>query len=165
MSLQAGRTCPGLPKPLELTKHCMSFSSRPSYSATPSFSQKRRLPPGSSTVPAEEAEWEDVEDSDVEDVDPDAEVGSAPLGITDDEWTNINKNERLKKEAYGKLLNEFDASQQDRYENYKRSGLKKDGVKKVAGFVLGGTVSPQVVLALRSVGKVFVGEIIEKGES
>lgn len=83
------------------------------------------------------------------------------------------------------MLEHFDDEQMSRYEHYRRSGLNKASVRKVRsclvlsrersgadrGFnpqlvnqVTGQTVSPSILTVVRGFAKVFVGEIVEKGE-
>lgn len=56
----------------------------------------------------------------------------------------------------------LDEDQMDRYEVFKRTSLAKNQIKKISGIVTNQTVANNINLLLGGIGKIFVGEIIEK---
>ncbi|KAF8250628.1 TAFII28-domain-containing protein [Wilcoxina mikolae CBS 423.85] len=59
------------------------------------------------------------------------------------------------------LLEAFDASQNARYESFRRANLNKAAVKKLANSVLSQSVTANVGTVICGFSKVFTGEIIE----
>lgn len=60
------------------------------------------------------------------------------------------------------LLESFDRDQMNRYEVFRRAGLNKISLKKLANAVTGQTVSQNVTVVVAGAAKVFVGEIVEE---
>uniref|UniRef100_A0A8R1DJU7 Transcription initiation factor TFIID subunit 11 n=1 Tax=Caenorhabditis japonica TaxID=281687 RepID=A0A8R1DJU7_CAEJA len=60
------------------------------------------------------------------------------------------------------LLANLSKSQLERYEVYRRSNFKKASIKKLIGDVTGTAPSDQLVLAIRSLTKMFVGDLVEE---
>lgn len=63
------------------------------------------------------------------------------------------------------LMDNFSNEQYERFEAYRRNALPKQAVRRVIQQTLGHQVSAGVAQVLAGIGKVFVGEIIEKGWS
>lgn len=59
-----------------------------------------------------------------------------------------------------KLLQSMTEEQLDRYEAYRRSALPRAKIKKVARAV-GLDPTPEALIALGAIGKLFVGEVVE----
>ena len=61
-------------------------------------------------------------------------------------------------------MDEFSPEQYDRFEAYRRHALPKQAVRKVIQQTVGQQVSQPVAQIVAGFAKVFVGEIVEKGE-
>lgn len=71
--------------------------------------------------------------------------------------------EELDKEERTRLLmDHLSPDQMSRYEFLKRSSLTRGHLRKLAYSVLNQSVSPNVAIILGGVGKLFIGEIVEK---
>ncbi|SGY34541.1 BQ5605_C002g01649 [Microbotryum silenes-dioicae] len=102
--------------------------------------------------PVEDAEDEDNEDEE-------------ELLFSDDEF-GVNQKESAKQKQYLRvLLEHFDATQMDRYEAYRRSGLNKAVIRRLVNSVLQQSVSAPILTVVRGFAKVFVGEVVEKARS
>ncbi|SCW02800.1 LAFE_0F14554g1_1 [Lachancea fermentati] len=60
------------------------------------------------------------------------------------------------------LLTNLDEEQMNRFEVFRRTSLAKNNVKKISSMVTNQTVAANIILLLAGVGKIFVGEIVEK---
>ena len=60
------------------------------------------------------------------------------------------------------LLESFDGDQMARYEAFRRAGLNKTNLKKLANAITGQTVSQNVAVVIAGASKVFVGEVVEE---
>ncbi|CDR39407.1 CYFA0S03e02982g1_1 [Cyberlindnera fabianii] len=82
-------------------------------------------------------------------------------GVNDDEAEEpeeeLDEEERLRL-----LMEHLDPVQMSRYEYFKRTGINRGSVKKLAYAVLNQSVSNNVAIIVSGVSKVFVGEIVEK---
>jgi transcription initiation factor TFIID subunit 11 len=63
------------------------------------------------------------------------------------------------------LMDNLSPAQYDRFEAYRRHALPKQAVRKVIQQTLGQQVSQPVAQIIAGFSKVFVGEIVEKGDS
>ncbi|OLL26348.1 Transcription initiation factor TFIID subunit 11 [Neolecta irregularis DAH-3] len=61
------------------------------------------------------------------------------------------------------LMNKFTTEQMSRYEAFRRGNLNKTAVKKVVNQMLAQNVTANIPIVVAGFGKVFVGEIVEKG--
>ncbi|KAK1762200.1 hTAFII28-like protein conserved region-domain-containing protein [Phialemonium atrogriseum] len=61
----------------------------------------------------------------------------------------------------GMLINAFTPEQFDRYENWRAAGLSKNAVKRLVNATVSQSVTEPVIIGVRSVAKVFIGDIIE----
>ncbi|SCV68459.1 BQ2448_580 [Microbotryum intermedium] len=100
---------------------------------------------------------EDVEDEENED--------EEELLFSDDEFGMNQKESAKQKEYLRVLLEHFDATQMDRYEAYRRSGLNKAVIRRLVNSVLQQSVSAPILTVVRGFAKVFVGEVVEKARS
>ncbi|SCU89136.1 LANO_0D04016g1_1 [Lachancea nothofagi CBS 11611] len=62
------------------------------------------------------------------------------------------------------LLTNLDEEQMNRFEVFRRTSLAKNNIKKISGLVTNQTVAANINLLLAGVGKIFVGEIVEKAQ-
>lgn len=62
------------------------------------------------------------------------------------------------------LMDNLSPAQYDRFEAYRRHALPKQAVRKVIQQTLGQQVSQPVAQIIAGFSKVFVGEIVEKGD-
>lgn len=60
------------------------------------------------------------------------------------------------------FMSHLDDEQMNRYEVFKRTSLAKNQIKKISSVVTNQTVANNINLLLGGVGKIFVGEIVEK---
>lgn len=67
--------------------------------------------------------------------------------------------ERMKMQV---LVSNFSEEQLDRYEMYRRAAFPKAAVRRIVQKVSGSSVSPNVVIAMAGIAKVYVGEIVEE---
>jgi len=69
------------------------------------------------------------------------------------------EEERLKMQL---LVSNFSKDQLSRYEMYRRSAFPKAAIRKIIQQTAGVTVTPNVVIAMAGIAKVFAGEVIEE---
>lgn len=100
----------------------------------------------------------DDEDEDDEDDEGDGELD---LVLGDAEYDEQAKERSEAKEALRLLLDQFTPEQLERYEVYRRSGFQKGSIRKLINHVLQQSCTPNIVVAVRGLAKVFVGEIVE----
>lgn len=60
------------------------------------------------------------------------------------------------------FMSNLDEEQMNRYEVFRRTSLAKNQIKKISGIVTNQTVATNINLLLGGIGKIFVGEIVEK---
>ncbi|KAK4054706.1 transcription initiation factor TFIID subunit 11 [Microbotryomycetes sp. JL201] len=113
---------------------------------------------GGATGEQDGVEQQEAQDGDNEDDDDNDDL------FSDDEFGLNQKQMAREKEDLRVLLEHFDAEQMDRYEAFRRSGLTKGAVRKLVNNLAGQNVPPSVLTVVRGFAKVFVGEIVEKGE-
>ncbi|KAG7834998.1 hypothetical protein KL943_002313 [Ogataea angusta] len=70
---------------------------------------------------------------------------------------NLNQRQQL-------LLENMDAEQINRYEYFRRTNLNTGGIKKLVNMAIGYNVGTDFAKILAGVGKVFVGEVVEKAK-
>lgn len=75
----------------------------------------------------------------------------------DSRLANTQKKNRL-------LISSFTDEQMDRYETFRRANVNRGGVKKLANAVLNQSIANTVAVAISGFSKVFLGEVIERGE-
>ncbi|KAI5481420.1 transcription initiation factor TFIID subunit 11 [Pseudohyphozyma bogoriensis] len=86
------------------------------------------------------------------------------IEYSDDEFGMNQKEYQRQKDDLKVLLGHFDAEQMERYESYRRSGLNKASVRKLVNQILQQSVGPSILTVVRGFSKVFVGEMVEKGQ-
>lgn len=62
------------------------------------------------------------------------------------------------------LLTNLDEEQMNRFEVFRRTSLAKNNIKKISGIITNQTVAANINLLLAGVGKIFIGEIVEKAQ-
>jgi len=72
--------------------------------------------------------------------------------------TQLEEEDREKMKV---LVSNFTEEQLNRYEMFRRSTFPKAGIKRLLQSIAGSTVSPNVVIAVSGIAKVFVGDIVE----
>ncbi|SCZ90405.1 BZ3500_MvSof-1268-A1-R1_Chr1-3g01968 [Microbotryum saponariae] len=138
-----------------------SRSRSASASAAPGFGASKGKGKGKDKEAAQDEHAPDpVEDAEDEDNEDEEE-----LLFSDDEF-GVNQKESAKQKEYLRvLLEHFDATQMDRYEAYRRSGLNKAVIRRLVNSVLQQSVSAPILTVVRGFAKVFVGEVVEKARS
>lgn len=69
----------------------------------------------------------------------------------------LDQSEQLKL-----LLDNLDDEQMNRFEVFRRTSLAKNNVKRISSMVTNQTVATNINLLLAGIGKIFVGEIVER---
>ncbi|XP_052797851.1 transcription initiation factor TFIID subunit 11-like [Mya arenaria] len=69
------------------------------------------------------------------------------------------EEERLKMQV---LVSNFSEDQLNRYEMYRRAAFPKASIKRFMQSITGSAISPNVVIAMAGISKVFVGELVEE---
>ncbi|CDO92063.1 unnamed protein product [Kluyveromyces dobzhanskii CBS 2104] len=83
--------------------------------------------------------------------------------IYEQKINNMPRPRELDETELKKLfMSRLDEEQMNRYEVFKRTSLAKNQIKKISGVVTNQTVANNINLLLGGVGKIFVGEIVEK---
>ena len=70
--------------------------------------------------------------------------------------------EEEEREKMQVLVSNFTEDQLDRYEMYRRAAFPKAAIKRIMQTITGCSVSPNVVIAMSGIAKVFIGEIVEE---
>lgn len=98
-----------------------------------------------------------------------ASINEVPSHITfvreiyDQKINSLPRPRELSTQEVKRLfVNHLDEEQMNRYEVFKRTSLTKNQIKKISGIVTNQTVAANINLLLGGVGKIFVGEIVEK---
>lgn len=94
----------------------------------------------------------DVEEEDDED-------GGGDDGVVDD-GVKVDKDAAEKKMAI--LIAAFNDDQQERYNMFRRTKLKKETVRRITNQTLSQSVPPNVITTINGFTKVFIGILIEK---
>ncbi|KAK4444622.1 hTAFII28-like protein conserved region-domain-containing protein [Podospora aff. communis PSN243] len=63
--------------------------------------------------------------------------------------------------ARGMLINAFSEDQFDRFENWRAANFSKAGVRRLVNATISQSVTENVVIGMRAVAKVYIGDIIE----
>ncbi|AMD21639.1 HFL217Cp [Eremothecium sinecaudum] len=86
-----------------------------------------------------------------------------PRDIYDDQLRQLPRPRMLDQQQVRKLfVDHLDEEQMNRYEVFKRASLAKNQIKKISSVVTNQTVAANVNLLLGGIGKLLVGEIVEK---
>lgn len=91
--------------------------------------------------------------------DQDDDEGPTEVAATADTLTKEQKEEEHRQR--GMLINAFSADQFDRFENWRAANLSKAGVRRLINATISQSVTENVVIGMRAVAKVFIGDIIE----
>ncbi|KAK3947636.1 hTAFII28-like protein conserved region-domain-containing protein [Pseudoneurospora amorphoporcata] len=91
--------------------------------------------------------------------DQDDDEGPTEVAATADTLTKEEKEEEHRQR--GMLINAFSADQFDRFENWRAANLSKAGVRRLINATISQSVTENVVIGMRAVAKVFIGDIIE----
>lgn len=87
---------------------------------------------------------------------------SKKVSLNQDDVPEEPEEELDKEEQTRLLMDNLSPEQMSRYEYLKRSSINRGQMKKLAYSVLNQSVSPNVAIILGGVGKLFVGEIVER---
>lgn len=83
--------------------------------------------------------------------------------IYEEKLSKLPRPRNLDQTSVRKLFaDHLDDEQMNRYEVFKRASLAKNQIKKISGIVTNQTVAANVNLLLGGIGKIIVGEIVEK---
>ncbi|SCU88967.1 LAMI_0D11958g1_1 [Lachancea mirantina] len=86
-----------------------------------------------------------------------------PREVYDEQLRNLPHGRELdQSEQLNLLVTNLDEDQMNRFEVFRRTSLAKNNVKKISGLVTGQTVAANINLLLAGVGKILVGEMVEK---
>ncbi|KAK3350463.1 hTAFII28-like protein conserved region-domain-containing protein [Neurospora tetraspora] len=91
--------------------------------------------------------------------DQDDDEGPTEVAATADTLTKEQKEEEHRQR--GMLINAFSPDQFDRFENWRAANLSKAGVRRLINATISQSVTENVVIGMRAVAKVFIGDIIE----
>ncbi|KAJ3092367.1 hypothetical protein HK102_008156 [Quaeritorhiza haematococci] len=80
----------------------------------------------------------------------------------DDELDDTFEAQTQNREAMKALLDTFTEEEMSRYETYRRSHLPKNAVKKLVQSLMGQPVPQNIGIIVGGVGKLFVGQMVEK---
>ncbi|CRK41313.1 Transcription initiation factor TFIID subunit 11 like protein [Verticillium longisporum] len=105
------------------------------------------------------ADGQNGEDGNDDDDDNDMQMGL----VGGETRTQEQKQEEIRLRAM--LVECFDEDQMNRYENWRAAKLTDNVVKRVVNATVSQSVPPTVTLAIKSVSKYFIGELIEKAIS
>ncbi|KAL0466064.1 hTAFII28-like protein conserved region domain-containing protein [Neurospora intermedia] len=98
-------------------------------------------------------------DQGVQQEDQDDDEGPTEVAATADTLTKEQKEEEHRQR--GMLINAFSPDQFDRFENWRAANLSKAGVRRLINATISQSVTENVVIGMRAVAKVFIGDIIE----
>ncbi|CEP60817.1 TATA-binding protein-associated factor TAF11 LALA0_S02e00298g [Lachancea lanzarotensis] len=88
-----------------------------------------------------------------------------PREIHDEQIASLPQPKELEQsEQLNLLLTNLDEEQMNRFEVFRRTSLAKNNIKKISSIVTNQTVAANINLLLAGVGKIFVGEIVEKAQ-
>ncbi|KAK1750512.1 transcription initiation factor TFIID-like protein [Echria macrotheca] len=85
--------------------------------------------------------------------------GPTEVAATAATMTKEQKEEEHR--ARGMLINAFSPDQFDRFENWRAGNLSKAGVRRLVNATISQSVTENVVIGMRAVAKVFIGDLIE----
>ncbi|KAL2261780.1 hypothetical protein VTK26DRAFT_3360 [Humicola hyalothermophila] len=85
--------------------------------------------------------------------------GPTEVAVTADSRTKEQKEEEHR--TRGMLIGTFNESQFHRYENWRAANLSKASVRRLVNATISQSVAENVVIGMRAVAKVFIGDIIE----
>ncbi|CRK48734.1 hypothetical protein BN1723_008181 [Verticillium longisporum] len=105
------------------------------------------------------ADGQNGDDGNDDDDDNDMQMGL----VGGETRTQEQKQEEIRLRAM--LVECFDEDQMNRYENWRAAKLTDNVVKRVVNATVSQSVPPTVTLAIKSVSKYFIGELIEKAIS
>lgn len=71
---------------------------------------------------------------------------------------NLQEEERLRMQV---LVSNFTEEQLNRYEMYRRATFPKASIKRLMQSISGTSISPNVVIAMSGIAKVYAGELVE----
>ncbi|KAK0614558.1 hTAFII28-like protein conserved region-domain-containing protein [Immersiella caudata] len=85
--------------------------------------------------------------------------GPTEVAATGTTMTKEQKEEEHR--ARGMLINAFSEDQFDRFENWRAANFSKAGVRRLVNATISQSVTENVVIGMRAVAKVYIGDIIE----
>ncbi|KAG8935290.1 hypothetical protein FRC01_003041 [Tulasnella sp. 417] len=84
------------------------------------------------------------------------------MAMEEDDYTTQQKWQSQSKANLKVLMENFTQDQHDRYEQYRRSAINKNTVRKFVSHTFGTNPSMNVAQVISGFSKVFVGEMVEK---
>ncbi|SCU95036.1 LADA_0G13014g1_1 [Lachancea dasiensis] len=88
-----------------------------------------------------------------------------PREIHDEQIAGLPQPKILdQSEQLNLLLTNLDEEQMNRFEVFRRTSLAKNNIKKISSLITNQTVAANINLLLAGVGKIFIGEIVEKAQ-